>query len=234
MWRRLIRPKLAGLLAGAAAGSSTLVPTAMAFVAGDLPRIAPNIDDRVALPLLVVSNAGKAVSYWFRMGSADIGRRLRQTTWLDGAPAGTEAPLELPSALVSAVVLLSVASVLIAVWANWRYFRHESAAAPTWLHSYTLSTLAALAAAGALSPVPVQGWHVLIGLHAACIPTATWLMRAVDLGGYARALGIAFVALLIVTSTLVGLGHPTYLRPDELRVQQQDIPDILRPLIPPA
>lgn len=247
MWRRLIRPRLTGLAAGVVAGGLTLVPTAIAFATGDLPRIAPNIDDRVALPLLVISNAGKAISYWFRMGSADIGRRLRQTAWLDTTPAGTEAPVALPSLLVSAVVLLSVVSVVIAVYANWRYLHREDSMPPrdpsdpgapevldTWLQGYTLVMLVALAAAGTLSPVPVQGWHVLIALHAACIPTAFWLLRSVDTGGRARALGIAFVALLIVTSVLVGLGHPTYLRPDEIHVQQQNIPELLRPLIPPA
>ena len=173
-WRRLPRPRLAGFAAGAVTGAITLVPTALAFTSGELPRISPQIDDRMALPLMMASNAAKAAAYWFRMGSADIGRRLRQTVWLDGAPAGTEAPA-VPTALVSVVVVLSIASVLIAVVATWCYVRRPDLAGDSWLRSYTLTMLAALTIAGAISPVPVQGWHVLIALHAACIPTAWWL-----------------------------------------------------------
>ncbi len=233
-WRGRVRPRLGALAAGTAAGSLTLVPTLTALASGELPRIAPQIDDRVALPLLVVSNAGKAAAYWFRMGSADIGRRLRQTIWLDGPPAGIEEPQLLPSALLGIVVVLSTASILIALHANGRYFLRPDASTNSWLRSYTLTMFAALTLAGALSPVPVQGWHVLIALHAACIPTAWWVAQAVRHGGAQRILAGVFVALLLATSVLVGLGHPTYLRPDEETVARQNIPSGLRHLIPPG
>jgi hypothetical protein len=240
LWRRLIRVRLSGLALGAAAGGLTLVPTAMAYLGGELPRLTPQIDHRVALPVLVVSNAGKAVLYWFRMGSADIGRRLRQTVWLDDPPPGTEAPFPLSSPLMSVVVVLSIATVLIAIYASWRYFAASARrAAPhdggaDWLRAYALAMLVALAVSGAISPVPVQGWHVLIALHAACIPPAVWLADAWRKGGSTRALGTAFVIVLAITSLLVGLGHPVYLRPAEQEAGQQDIPELLRPLIPPA
>ncbi len=234
MWRRFIRPHAAALVGGAAAGGLTLVPTAIAFANGDLPRLAPRIDDRVALPLLVVSNAAKAAAYWFRMGSADIGRRLRQTIWLDTAPAGAEAPVHLPSTMVNAVVLLSAATVLVAVYANWRFYGRAGGNGADWLRQYCLVMFVSVVLAGALSPVPVQGWHVLIALHAACIPTALWVAQALDARGRARVLAVAFVALLAVTSVLVGLGHPTYLRPDAAQVMRQNIPELLRPLIPPG
>ncbi|MCH7824286.1 MAG: hypothetical protein IH849_05740 [Acidobacteria bacterium] len=236
VWRRLIGLRPLGFGLGAATAGLTLAPALVAFANGELPRISPQIDQRVALPVLIVSNAGKAIMYWFRMGSADIGRRLRQTAWLADTPAGTEAALPLPSALVTAMAVLSVASVLIALYANWRYFSRDSAGRhdpdAAWLRSYTLVMLAAVAITGAVSPVPVQGWHLLIALHAACIPMAVWLSGAFDRGGYARALGVAFVALLVVTTILIGAGHPMYLRPDEPHVQQQDIPELLRHLIP--
>ena len=235
-WRRLIRLRPLAWFLGALTAGVTLLPTLTSFANGELPRISPQIDQRLTLPVLIVSNFGKAAMYWLRLGSADIGRRLRQTVWLGDVPAGTEVTLPLPSALVAAVSVLSVASVLIALYANWRYFsrggRHHQSPGAAWLRSYALVMLAAVAIASALSPVPVQGWHMLIALHAACIPTAVWLSGAFDRGGYARALGVAFVALLVVTSILIGLGHPMYLRPDELHVQQQNIPEYLRPLIP--
>lgn len=238
VWRGHIRARPFGLTLGAAAGAVTLLPTAMAFLGGELPRVMPQLDRRVALPLLVISNVGKAVAYWFRMGSADIGRRLRQTAWLDDTSPGTEAPFALPSLLVSAVAVLSVATVLIAICAGWRYL---AAAEPdalretperAWLRAYVLVMFVAVAVSGAISPVPVQGWHLLIALHAACIPPAVWLAGAWRERGRAQALAVAFVVVLAITSLLVGLGHPTYLRPAEPQVRQQNIPELLRPLIP--
>ena len=100
--------------------------------------------------MLIVSNAGKGVVYWLRMGSADIGRRLRQTAWLGDTPAGTEAAVPLPSALVAAVAVLSVCSVLIVLYANWRYLARGGGRrlgpGAVWLRSYALVMLAAVAA----------------------------------------------------------------------------------------
>ena len=237
VWRRLIQLRPVGFGLGAVTAGLTLAPTVIAFANGTLPRIAPQIDQRVALPVLIVSNAAKAVMYWFRMGSADIGRRLRQTAWLDDPTAGTEAALQLPSSLVATISVLSVASVAIALYANWRYFsrarEHRADTGAAWLRSYALCMLAAVALGAAISPVPVQGWHVLIVLHAASIPTAVWVSGAFGRGGYQRILGVAFIVLLVVTALLLGMGHPMYLRPDEAHVQQQNIPELLRDLIPP-
>lgn len=238
VWRRRIRMRVVSFAVGGATAAVTLLPTVLAFLDGELPQLAPQIDRRVALPLLVISNTGKAVAYWFRMGSADIGRRLRQTAWLADTPPGTEAPFAVPALLMSAIAVLSIASLLVAVYASWRYLAKPApdtdpeAAGRAWLRDYVVVIFVSVALAGALSPVPVQGWHVLIALHAACIPPALWLADAWRRRGRARWLGAAFVAVLAVTSLLVGLGHPSYLRPAEPQVQQQDIPELLRPLIP--
>ena len=47
-----------------------------------------------------------------------------------------------------------------------------------------------------------------------------------------RALVVGFVALLVITTVLIGLGHAMHMRPDERHIEQQDIPEILRPLVP--
>jgi hypothetical protein len=237
LWRQgLIRINFFGFVAGAIAGGLSLAPTVAAILDGEMPEVAPAIDQRVALPVLIVSNVGKAVMYWFRMGSADIGRRLRQTAWLSDTPAGTEAAVWLPSSLVVAVSLLSIVSVLIALDANRRYFRRDAIsgrAGADWVRRYALVMLGAVAVLAAVSPVPLQGWHVVIALHAASIPTAAWLDRAFARGGAQRVLGAVLIVLLAATSLLVGLGHPTYLRPDAVHEALQDLPEELRPLISP-
>ena len=237
LWQRgLIRINVFGLVAGALAGGVSLAPTVAAIFDGEMPEVAPAIDQRVALPVLMLSNVGKAVMYWVRMGSADIGRRVRQTAWLSDTPAGTEAAVWLPSALVVAVSLLSMVSVLIALDANRRYFRRAAIsgrAGADWVRRYALVMLGAVVVAAALSPVPLQGWHLVIALHAASIPTAVWLERAFARGGAQRVLGAVLVVLLVATSLLVGLGHPTYLRPDAAHEALQDLPEELRPLISP-
>ena len=242
MGTRRIRVQPVGAAAGAVLAGLTLVPTVLALASNELPRVVPEIDRRVALPVLVVSNAGKAFAYWLRLGSADIGRRLRQTAWLSEPPPGTEPGLALPSLLVASVAVLTVASVIVAVYATWRYWRsgvpRSTAAEPSavdaqvgWVRAYVLTVLAAVLITAAISPVPIHGWHMVIALHAACIPVATWLQEAFDQRGARRGLVVGFVALLVITTVLIGLGHPMYMRPDELHIQRQDIPEILRPLV---
>ena len=235
-WRGLVRINFFGFVAGAVAGGLSLAPTVAAIFAGEMPEVAPAIDQRVALPVLIVSNVGKAVTYWFRMGSADIGRRVWQTAWLSDTPAGTAAAVWLPAALVVAVSVLSTGSVLIALDGSRRYFRRAALSGrpgADWVRRYALVMFGALAVSAAVSPVPVQGWHMVIALHAASIPTAAWLEGAFARGGVQRVLGGVLIALLAATSLIVGLGHPTYLRPDAAHEELQDLPEELRPLISP-
>ena len=242
MGTRRIRVQPVGAAAGAVLAGLTLVPTLLALGSNELPPVVPELDRRVALPVLIVSNAGKAFAYWFRLGSADIGRRLRQTAWVSESPPGTEPGLAVPSLFVTSVVVLSVASVVVAVYATWRYWRmpvpRSTAVEPAvidpqvgWVRAYVLAVLGAVLIAAAVSPVPIQGWHMVIALHAACIPVATWLQEAFDQPGARRGLVVGFVALLVVTSVLIGLGHSMYMRPDELHIELQDIPEILGPLV---
>ena len=239
---RRIRLDLRGSLLGVLAGGLTLLPTAQALAAGSLPRILPGNTDELPWVLVGLVNLPKSLAYWWRLGSAFIGRRLEQTVYAE-AEAAASAGTAFASGLTGVVTAASTASVALAVFASWRYFRRHPSFDPDdpdrrrssadWLRAYAGWCLAALCAAAAISPVPVQGWHVVIALHAACLPMAAWMHAAFrGTSPLPRAAAAAFVLLEVVVVLLLAFGHPMY-RPvsgDEL--VRQDLPDAVRALIP--
>ncbi len=231
---KTLRLNLWGAAAGALAGGLTMIPTALASFRGDLPRLAPAWGGD--LPPLV-GNAVKALIYWFRFGSLDIGRRLRGA--LPFTDAGMEgSPLApIAYALVVALVSIALLSIAIAVVASWQYFRRGDAAAPAegddpaWLRRYALAFLLAVVVSATISPVTIQAWHLIIALHAACIPVAFWLQR--NLPGdriVLRYVAIAFVALMPVVALTGCLTNNMYQRPTDVRVIEEQVPAKLDPL----
>lgn len=241
--RRLIRIDWTGAILGGLVGSLTLVPTAMALRAGTLPRIVPG-DTEAWSPLLGGAlNVLKSVVYWLRLGSSDIGRRLRQTVYVDSSVADPTGWTPLASGLTALLIIASTASVLVALLASWHYFRRHPSLdvsietgrepATRWFRSYAWCCLVAMCAAAAMSPVPLQGWHVVIAFHAACLPVAAWL-RAAFWGESSprRAAAASFVILEVAVVLVLAFGHPMYrpLAGDELA--RQDLPEVIRPLMP--
>ena len=80
---RRIRLDLRGSLLGVLAGGLTLLPTAQALAAGSLPRILPGNTDELPWVLVGLVNLPKSLAYWWRLGSAFIGRRLEQTVYAE-------------------------------------------------------------------------------------------------------------------------------------------------------
>ena len=241
--RRLIRLDVTGSLLGLAAGGLTLAPTVQALLAGTLPRIVPQETEDFSRILVGLLNLLKSIAYWLRLGSLDIGRRLRQTSFgaADGADPGVWTLLV--SGLATVVISVSIVSILLALLASWRYFRRQPSGGAadavdqespaSWFRAYAWWCLVAMCAAAAVSPVPVQGWHIVIAFHAACLPVASWLHTAFrGSSSLPRTTAAAFVFLEVVIVLLLAFGHPMYrpLSGDELI--RQDLPDGIRRLIP--
>ncbi len=105
--------------------------------------------------------------------------------------------------------------------------------ADDWFRAYAGLCLVAMCASAALSPVPVQGWHVVIALHAACLPVAAWLRAAFE-GGSAprRAVASSFVLLQVAVVLALAFGHPMYQPLSGERLLEQDLPAAVRAIIP--
>ncbi len=215
LFRKLIRLQWEGGLLGAAVGGLTLIPTMAAFSAGTLPSPAPS-NSFIGYGLVTVAPLIKSFVYWFRLGSLDIGRRLKGVVFLEEGWAGAGSLSIFVKGAAAALVLLAAASILIALAATWWCFRRDRrgegrAAGWLWLRSYAMAGFASLLISSALSPVTIQSWHVLIVLPAACLPVALWLD---DLWPPARAwlrwALFLFLVLRLPQMIVVGTGHEAY------------------------
>lgn len=213
--RKLIRLHWAGGIAGAVAGGLTLVPTVSAFMSGTLPSPAPT-NSFVGYGLVTVVPVLKGFAYWFRLGSLDIGRRLKGVVFLDEGWAGAGGASVAVKAAVTGLVYLSAASVVVALAASWWYFRSSRrsegrSAGWLWLRSYSMTALVSLVVASALSPVTIQSWHVVIVLPAACLPVALWLDEWWPPGKkWLRWALLLFLLLRVPQVIAVGAGHEAY------------------------
>ena len=75
--------------------------------------------------------------------------------------------------------------------------------------------------AAALSPITLQGWQVIVALHAALLPVAAWLNYriATDDRSLAR-IGIAVATVSIAVMATIGTGNRIFRpggAPEELR-----------------
>ena len=237
---RRIRLDVRGCVLGVLAGALTLIPTAQAFVTGTLPQILPGRTDELARPLIALVNLPKSLAYWWRLGSLYIGRRLDQTVYAEAAASETGSALA--SGLTEVVIALSTVSVAVAVFASWRYFRRHPSFEPDdpdrtspaeWLCAYAGWCLAALCVAATVSPVPVQGWHVVIAFHAACLPVAAWIHAAFRARSpLPRAAAAGFVLLEVIVVIMLAFGHPMYRPVSGEALIRQDLPDAVRTFIP--
>lgn len=214
-FRKLVRLQWAGGILGAVAGGVTLIPTAAAFLSGTLPSPAPS-NSFVGYGLVTVVPLLKGLAYWFRLGSLDIGRRLKGVVFLDEGWHGAGGASFLVKAGVTALVYLSAASILVALAAAWWYFRRsrrneKRGADWLWLRSYALAAFVSLGIASALSPVTIQSWHVLIVLPAACLPVALWLDECWPAKKrWLRWALLLFLLLRVPEVIVVGAGHQAY------------------------
>jgi len=131
LWKKKIRLSLRGAVAGLVVGSLTLVPTALAYLRGELPRLAPVRWDHLPPVVLEISNLFKGFLYWFRLGSLDIGRRIRDVAGVAEANLSESAAAPLIALGVGALAALALASLAISLTASWQYFRGSGTAEKT-------------------------------------------------------------------------------------------------------
>lgn len=207
LWGRL-RLNWIGFGTGLGLGALTLIPTVIAMSRQALPASGGD-GGALGQGLLSVYPMLKGLAYWFRIGSLDIGRRLRQTSFW----AGDSEPLGFGELLTLGVSALTWLSVLLALWAGWRFLRQASPTRPAeqFLQSYARVALVCALVAVGLSPATVQGWHLLIILPAAAISLAVWLEEGLRRSRPGtRTLLWGLISLQLVLVVLLGLGHPMY------------------------
>ncbi|KPL19615.1 MAG: hypothetical protein AMJ92_02345 [candidate division Zixibacteria bacterium SM23_81] len=214
--RKLIRIEWRGALLGVALGALPLVPSISALLEGSLPSFVPR-KGFIGYGLLRVHPVLKSILYWFRLGSLDIGQRFRRTIffrheWYHGH-LGREV---LRGGLIFLYVL-AILSVFLCVISTWWYFRQrrrldlDGNQSQIWIRSYAISSFFSIIIAACLSPVTMQGWYMVVALHAACLPVAAWIdhhWRAPK--RWITYMIFLFILLRIPIVLTFGLGHNIY------------------------
>jgi hypothetical protein len=176
--KKMIRVDRWGFAGGGVVGSLTLIPTLYSLISGN------SSTDRetggfFGAGLVMIYPALKGVLYWFTLGSLDSVRMLNETIFLGVEWTTTEGWAYLPIG-VRVLQSLTVASVGLSIFASWWYFRPlwkkkgEESESGAWMRKYALATWIALVVSAALSPQVLQGWQVVIALHAATLPMIAW------------------------------------------------------------
>lgn len=235
--RKRVRIHWGGAVAGGLIGAITLWPTIEAWLQGVGLPARP---DTAGGLLMRLNSVEKTILYWFRLGSLDVGRRFRQSLYCIEPGAGDAVPQPLLCGLVGITQILALASVLVAVVASWWYlWRRRGQVAvgspgsiDSWYRSYAGAMLASACLAALVSPVLIQGWHVLIVLPVACLPATAWILRRwPDAGSLMRAVLLLYLFWRIPASLLL-LGHPMYAKPASPELPRHVAPIELRHLVP--
>ncbi|MFC1475528.1 hypothetical protein ACFLQW_00820 [Candidatus Zixiibacteriota bacterium] len=215
--RRLVKLNWLGLACGCVIGGITLVPTIMALVEGTLPSIPPQ-DGFPGRGLVYVFPLLKSLLYWVRFISLDAGGIIKSTVFFKSAWTSLGPTHEFWGFTVKSLYAIAVASVVFCGAAALLYLKKawaERAAAgkqaEQWIGQYVLMALLAMFVSAGLSPVTVQGWHVILILPAACISGAYWMYRKMDSGkNIYRWIIIAVIVLRVPLAVAIGYGHPRY------------------------
>lgn len=230
--RRRIRVGWSAFALGVAVGALTLIPTAMAALHGSLPPVAPR-DGYAGLGLVQFYPLLKAVGFWMRMGAPDIGKAMHSTVFLDRdwiaagpghAPAAAAAWVLYASSLV-----MVIPGVAASVWMA-RGCGGAAAQDPViaWLRTVVGAYFAAVLASAALSPVVLQGWHLIVAYPVACIPPALWIHANWSTGTRrVRAVMLYFVSARVPVTLAIIAGHGWF-------CYQPPVPPALYSIVPPA
>jgi len=236
----LIRRRLClhwgGVALGSVLGSISLIPTIMALIGGSGLPARP---ESAASLLTRLNSVEKGLVYWFRLSSLDVGRRFRQSLFCTEPGGGDTVPQPLLCHLGELTQILALASVLVSLAAGWWFFRRRrrpdestESSVREWYRHYTLAMFLAVLVSASMSPVLIQGWHVLIALPIACLPVADWIAhRWPTAGSSLRAIIVLFVLWRIPASLLL-LGHPMYAKPASPELPRHIAPTELRVLLP--
>ena len=92
--------------------------------------------------------------------------------------------------------------------------------------------LAAVLVSSFLSPVLIQGWHVLIALPVACLSVAAWITYRWRTAGSSLRAILALFVLWHIPASLLLFGHPMYAKPASPELPRHIAPEDLQILIP--
>ena len=212
---RLIRVHGAGLLLGSCIGALPLIPTFIALLNGTLPSILPSHDTfgmAFGKPYLL----GKVVWDWLRLSTPDLGRQISSNVFfkddfLRDLPFGQGI-----IGLAWVLFILAGLSAFLSAAVLWWYVRSYHAPADhvsgrSWLRNYALVTMLAVFICAGLSPVFLNLRHLVIALHVACIPVATWLDSNWPFRQrWVRIIAILFIVLRLPVVTIAGFGNTMY------------------------
>ncbi|MEX2115505.1 MAG: hypothetical protein WEB37_01360 [Bacteroidota bacterium] len=226
--KKAIRIDWGGFVSGLVLGSLTLLPTVLYLIGGE-GAAARESQGFLGESLLKVYPVVKGLLYWFTLGGLDVVRPLNETVFLKTSSG---------MLWVRFLQGLCVLSVGISLVSSWWFFkplwRPQSGGDPkmTWWRTYALWMLLSLVAASALSPIVLQGWQVVIALHAAVIPVVLWVGQKWYKDSPVHRLGLAgYVLLQTVIVITLGLGHPIFRIPEtlppELKAQNERLLDII-------
>ena len=217
-----------GLVSGALLGAITLAPALRAALTGGVPSPVPE-GGLAGWGIVKVYPMLRVIQYWLRLGSADIGRRLRQVELEEALGAGWS------GALVTGLSALCAVSLIVVVVANLAAIRRLMARGTdsrTFLICYAAAVLLAELVGVAVSPVTPQGWHLIVGLHAACLPVVVWIEEQISRPAsrvrrrWLVAIGL-FLALRLPVDVMLG-AHPQYRIPHDPEQVRRASPEYLQ------
>ncbi|HWP82548.1 MAG TPA: hypothetical protein VNN76_07825 [Bacteroidota bacterium] len=211
--RKRIHVQWIALGLGAMTAGVTLIPTILALLAGDLP-VTKGSAGSFGSGLVMVYPMLKGILYWFTLGSLDSVRMLNETVFLSDGWFGEQMWTSMLPPFVRILQALTIASVGISIVASWRFFRplwqreQELEKGREWLMHYAGSTFVSLVISAALSPIVLQGWQVVIALHAATIPVIVWGVSLWERRKSIRSVGIPlYVGVQILIIVFLVSGH---------------------------
>jgi hypothetical protein len=226
---RAIRLHWPGLVAGVVVAGLPLVLTVRAFLEGTVPP-AGELDGFIGKGFVTVLPMLKGFIYWVRLGSLDVGVPLSQTVFIEEGIGRHGAWTVIAYALWAVgVVTIGIAIraswwYLAPLWRQWRARRKQAGTGTLetpreqepprqegwlWLRRYAVAALVAIVVSAGLSPITLQGWMVVIALHAAVLPVACWLDGSVPGSRRGLVLG-ATVAAQVALALVLALGNRIY------------------------
>ncbi len=147
--------------------------------------------------------------------------------------------IPLPGFVVWGFVIAAGAGIAFAAVASWKYVRTARANSgreplddPAWLRAYAFAFFVAVVGGSAISPVTIQGWHVVIALLAALIPVAFLVQHALDSTRRAwRVAALAFLVVQICVSLLVASGNTMFMGRLEPPIYDPAFPESVKPYV---
>ncbi len=207
LWRRTLKLSWPAFAAGGLVGGLPLLPALLAWLHGS-PLTLSSESGFPGRGFLYVLPVLRAVQFWLRLGSLDVGRMYAgDCVSCASASIGGSAADSVACLVYRAGGYLSAASILVPIAATWWWARRsrepDRPPPERWMSAYTWSAAGALLLAAGLAPITLQTWHVAIAAPAACLPLAAWIRERWPF--QRRWVRIVVVLFLLARLPLVGL-----------------------------